>query len=142
VGGFRLNVLCNNISSLSAFSTRGLGGLRFSAPLRCFGLGRFGLGRFGGLRSLGRRLVRRSCICSGCRCHYGGVRRGFVVAVVVIRGASIFKGNLSYISGAWIADGSSVAFVIVALRKPALVLAAFLMHVPQAARFCCKAVPL
>ena len=66
VDGFRLNAFCRNLD-----------GLRFSVPLRHFGLGRFGLGRFGlgrlgslrsllrslgDLRSLGRCLARRSCV--------------------------------------------------------------------------------
>jgi hypothetical protein len=42
VGGFRFGVLCNNLSSLSAIGARGLDGLRFSAPLRRFGLGAAG----------------------------------------------------------------------------------------------------
>jgi hypothetical protein len=102
VGGFCLGMLSSNLSSLSALGTRGLYGLRFSATFCRFGLGCFDLGRLGGFRSLllslgdlcslDSRLVRCSCVCNGCRRHYGGVRRGFVVAVV--RRASAFKVNL------------------------------------------------
>jgi hypothetical protein len=88
------------------------------------------------VRSLCRRLAPCSCVCGGCRRHYGGVRRGFVVVVVVlvvvvvVRGASVLKLKFRYFNGAWIAGISCVAFVVVAVRKPALVLAVFLMHVP------------
>jgi hypothetical protein len=84
----------------------------------------------GGVRSLDRRLVRCSCVCSGYLRHHGGVRRGFVFAVVVVRGASALKIYLGYFSGAWITDLICVAFAVAAVRKPALVLAVFLMHVP------------
>jgi hypothetical protein len=88
----------------------------------------------GGVRSIGRRLARCSCVCSGRRRRFSGTRRDFAVAVVA-RGASAFKANRRNFSGAWIADISCVAFVVVAVRKPALVLAVFLMHVSKFTSF-------
>jgi hypothetical protein len=56
--------------------------------------------------------------------------------VVAIKRTSVFEVNLRYFSGAWIADISCVAFVVVAVRKPALALAVFLSHVPKLTNFC------
>jgi hypothetical protein len=91
------------------------------------------LGHFGGFmlaQGLDRRLVRRRGVCNGCHRHCGGVRRGFVVAGD--RGASAFKANLRYFSGAWIADVRSAAFVVIGVCKPAFVLAVLIIPVSQA----------
>jgi len=110
---------------LSAIGACGLDGMRFSASLCSFGLG-----RFGGLR---KAWIAAWIAAAAFERLPSPLRRDPPQFIgTAVRGASVFKANLRYFSGAWVADVRSAAFVVIAVRKPAFELAVFIMRVSQA----------